>query len=43
VHNARSYSKIEPHVEHWLSEQFAQSNARLVEILGPDFEFRRGD
>lgn len=41
VHNARSYSKIEPHVQQWLSEQFAQSNERLVNILGPDFEFRR--
>ena len=41
VHNARSYSKIEPHVQQWLSEQFALSNERLVNILGPDFEFRR--
>lgn len=41
VHNARSYSKIEPHVEQWLDEKFAASNDRLVEMLGPDFDFRR--
>ena len=41
VHNARSYSKIEPEVASWLDEKFAASNDRLVELLGPDFDFRR--
>lgn len=41
VHNARSYSKIEPHTEAWLAERFQASNQRLIEILGSDFEFRR--
>jgi Sulfotransferase domain len=40
VHNARSYSKIEPAVEQWLGQQFAESNERLVELLGADFDFR---
>lgn len=42
VHNARSYSKIEPHVADWLGERFAASNEQLVEMLGSDFDFRRG-
>lgn len=41
VHNARSYSKIEPAIASWLGEKFADSNERLVELLGPDFDFRR--
>ena len=41
VHNARSYPKIEPQLEGWLGEQFAESNEQLVELLGPDFDFRR--
>lgn len=42
VHNARSYSKTEPQLAAYLNERFAESNERLVEILGPDFDFRRG-
>lgn len=42
VHNARKYSKIEASTEAWLAGRFADSNARLVEMLGPDFDFRRG-
>ena len=42
VHNARSYSKIEPATESWLADKFADSNERLVEMLGTDFDFRRG-
>jgi Sulfotransferase domain len=42
VHNARSYSPIAPETKRWLQGEFAESNARLVEILGPDFEFRNG-
>ena len=42
VHNARSYSKIEPEVEARLAERFSDSNERLVEMLGPKFDFRRG-
>jgi hypothetical protein len=41
VHNARSYSKLEPSLESWLSERFGESNERLVEMLGPRFDFRR--
>jgi len=41
VHNARSYSKIEPEIEARLSQRFGESNERLVEMLGPDFDFRR--
>jgi hypothetical protein len=41
VHNARSYSKIDPTIEAWLAERFETSNQRLIEILGPDFTFRR--
>jgi hypothetical protein len=41
VHNARSYSKIDPQIEGWLAERFAASNQRLIEILGPEFEFGR--
>ena len=40
-HNARSYTPIEPHVASWLDDKFRESNAKLVEMLGPDFEFRR--
>jgi hypothetical protein len=42
VHNARTYSKIEPKTESWLVERFAASNERLVSMLGSDFDFRRG-
>jgi len=42
VHNARSYSKIEPATEAWLAQRFGESNERLVEMLGPEFDFRRG-
>jgi hypothetical protein len=42
VHNARSYSKIEPATEAWLSERFGESNEWLAETLGPEFDFRRG-
>lgn len=41
VHNARSYSKIEPATEAWLADRFADSNERLVAMLGDDFDFRR--
>ena len=40
-HNARTYSPIEEHVAVWLDERFAESNRRLVEHLGPEFDFRR--
>ena len=42
VHNAHSYSKIEPDIEARLVERFADSNQRLVTMLGDDFDFRRG-
>jgi hypothetical protein len=42
VHNARSYSKIDPATEAWLAERFGESNELLVEMLGSDFDFRRG-
>ncbi len=42
VHNARSYSKIDPSVETWLAERFGESNERLVTLLGSEFDFRRG-
>jgi Sulfotransferase domain len=42
VHNARKYDKITPDEEAWLAERFADSNERLVEMLGPEFDFRRG-
>ncbi|MCU1360778.1 MAG: sulfotransferase, partial [Ilumatobacteraceae bacterium] len=42
VHNARSYSPIEPEVAEWLDARFAASNERLVELLGAPFDFRRG-
>ena len=42
VHNARKYSKIDATTEAWLAGRFAESNTRLVEMLGPDFDFRRG-
>jgi hypothetical protein len=42
VHNARKYDKITPETEAWLAERFADSNERLVELLGPEFDFRRG-
>jgi Sulfotransferase domain len=42
VHNARSYSPIAPETKTLLQAKFADSNARLVEILGPEFEFRDG-
>jgi len=41
VHNARKYPTIEPEIAAWLADKFAASNARLVELLGPDFDFRR--
>jgi hypothetical protein len=41
VHNARSYPKLDPHLHSWLDEQFAESNTELVELLGPEFDFRR--
>lgn len=41
VHNARSYSKITPDEESYLAAKFAESNERLVEMLGPEFDFRR--
>jgi hypothetical protein len=41
VHNARSYSKITPAEETYLAGRFAASNERLVELLGPEFDFRR--
>lgn len=42
VHNARSYPAIEPELAAYLADKFAASNDRLVELLGPDFDFRRG-
>lgn len=42
VHNARAYAGIDPEVAAWLNRRFEVSNARLVELLGPDFDFRRG-
>ena len=42
VHNARSYSKIDPATEACLAEKFGESNESLVEMLGADFDFRRG-
>jgi hypothetical protein len=42
VHNARSYSKIEPATESWLALKFGESNERLVSMLGLEFDFRRG-
>jgi len=42
VHNARSYSKVDPTLERWLVEQFAESNAQLLDMLGPRFDFGRG-
>lgn len=42
VHNARAYSKIQPETEQLLAERFATSNERLVEMLGTEFDFRRG-
>lgn len=42
VHNARSYPAIDAGLAEWLDQQFAASNARLVELLGPAFDFRRG-
>jgi hypothetical protein len=42
VHNARSYPAIEPELATYLGEKFAASNERLVELLGTDFDFRRG-
>jgi hypothetical protein len=42
VHNARSYSTIDPQIAEWLDARFAESNERLVELLGPSFDFRRG-
>lgn len=42
VHNARAYSKIEAATEDLLADQFSESNHRLVEMLGPSFDFRRG-
>jgi hypothetical protein len=41
VHNARSYSKIEPETESWLAKRFQESNDQLVEMLGSEFDFRR--
>jgi hypothetical protein len=42
VHNARSYSKIDPALEAELNRRFSASNDRLVAMLGSDFDFRRG-
>ena len=42
VHNARSYAKLDPATEAYLSEKFGESNEWLVETLGADFDFRRG-
>ena len=42
VHNARSYPAIESDLAAYLGDKFAASNDRLVELLGPDFDFRRG-
>lgn len=41
VHNARSYPKLDPHLQDWLDQQFAESNEALVQLLGLDFDFRR--
>ncbi len=43
VHNARSYPKLDPHLQAWLDNEFAESNEELVELLGPDFDFRHRD
>jgi Sulfotransferase domain len=42
VHNSRSYPPLDPDVEAWLEAHFAASNERLVELLGAEFDFRRG-
>ena len=42
VHNARSYPAIEPDLAAYLGDKFAESNERLVDMLGADFDFRRG-
>jgi hypothetical protein len=41
VHNARSYPDISADEEEFLAGKFAESNERLVEMLGPEFDFRR--
>lgn len=41
VHNARSYQKIDSDAEAFLNARFAESNERLVEMLGAEFDFRR--
>jgi hypothetical protein len=42
VHNARSYPAIDPELAAYLADKFAASNDRLVELLGGEFDFRRG-
>ncbi|MDW3214189.1 MAG: sulfotransferase domain-containing protein [Ilumatobacteraceae bacterium] len=42
VHNARTYEGIEPATEQRLARLFDESNERLVEMLGAEFDFRRG-
>jgi len=41
VHNGRSYPEIAPAEEEFLGERFAESNERLVEMLGSEFDFLR--
>ena len=41
VHNARSYASIDPRIKAQLGAEFSASNEALVEMLGPEFDFRR--
>ena len=41
VHNAHSYDALEPEAREFLESRLADSNQRLVEMLGPDFDFSR--
>jgi hypothetical protein len=43
VHNARSYPPIDSDAAKFLGERLGDSNERLVEMLGADFDFRRHD
>ncbi len=43
VHNARSYPPIDDDATRFLDARLAESNERLVDMLGTDFDFRRRD
>jgi len=41
TYNARDYDPMEPDIRAWLDEQFCESDERIVELFGADFDWSK--